>query len=119
MVGVGDLARMDEEGYFYIVDRKTDMILSGGVNVYPREIEEALLRHDAVAEAAVVGVPDEVWGEQVRAFVVLRERGADPDAVAAEACRDLAGYKRPRSVVVVDELPRNSAGKVLKRELRA
>ena len=116
----GDLARVDEEGYIYIVDRKKDMIISGGVNIYPKEIEDALLRHAAIAEVAVIGIPDEDWGERIKAFVVLAA-GADPDgaeAAVAEATSDLAAYKRPRVVEVTDELPRNSTGKLLKRVLR-
>ncbi|HYW03649.1 MAG TPA: AMP-binding protein [Gammaproteobacteria bacterium] len=116
---VGDLARRDEEGYLYIVDRKKDMIISGGVNVYPREIEEHLLRHPGVAEAAVIGVPDEYWGEAVRACVVRRP-GADVTAgqLMAHCEGHLARYKLPRVIAFVDELPRNAAGKVLKRQLR-
>ncbi|MGH3743460.1 MAG: acyl-CoA synthetase [Mycobacteriales bacterium] len=115
----GDLARVDEEGYVYVVDRKKDMIVTGGENVYSRQVEDVLYTHPAVAEAAVVGIPDVHWGETVCAVVVLR-----PDAhVTAEEivalCRDqLAGYKKPRRVAFVDELPKNASGKVLKRELR-
>jgi acyl-CoA synthetase (AMP-forming)/AMP-acid ligase II len=116
----GDLARRDEEGNFYIVDRKKDMIVTGGENVYSREVEEIIYRHPSVAEAAVVGVPDEMWGEKIVAVVQLRE-GAAPDAEAIiRLCQDnLAGYKKPRRVMFMDELPRNAAGKILKRELRA
>jgi acyl-CoA synthetase (AMP-forming)/AMP-acid ligase II len=113
MVGVGDLAQMDD-----IVDRKNDLIISGGINIYPREIEEALIRHPAVREVAVIGVPDPEWGEQVRAFLVLGAEASSPESVLAEACADLADYKRPRSFSVMDELPKTSSGKVLKRELR-
>ncbi|HKJ09885.1 MAG TPA: AMP-binding protein [Gammaproteobacteria bacterium] len=116
---VGDLARRDEEGYLYIVDRKKDMIISGGVNVYPREIEEWLLRHSAVAEAAVIGVPDEYWGEAVQACVVRRP-GAKVTAgqLMAHCEGHLARYKLPRAIAFVDALPRNAAGKVLKRQMR-
>jgi len=115
----GDAGRMDEEGYLYISDRVKDMIVSGGENVYPREVEEVLFEHPAVADVAVIGVPDEKWGESVKAIVVLRE-GASVQAVEIiEHCQGrLAGYKRPRSVEFVAELPRNPSGKVLKRELR-
>lgn len=115
----GDLARRDAEGYFYIVDRKKDMILTGGENVYSREVEEVLHEHPDVGIAAVIGVPDEVWGERVVAVVEpLAGRTPDPDDVR-EFCKErLAGYKCPRLVLVVDELPRNTVGKILKRELR-
>jgi fatty-acyl-CoA synthase len=116
----GDVARRDADGYFYIVDRWKDMYISGGQNVYPAEVENALYGHPAVAEAAVIGVPDERWGEVGRAVVVL---AAGADASAEELvgfCRErLAGFKVPRSVVFVDSLPRNAAGKVLKQDLRA
>jgi long-chain acyl-CoA synthetase len=116
----GDVVRVDEDGYLYVVDRKKDMIISGGTNIYPREVEDILVRHPAVRDAAVVGLPDETWGEQVAAFVVL-----DPAARATiqdldRHCRaSLAGFKIPRRYEVVDALPRNAAGKVLKRELRS
>jgi long-chain acyl-CoA synthetase len=115
----GDLARRDEEGYLYIVDRKNDKIISGGVNIYPREIEEAIARHPAVRDVAVFGVPDSYWGEAVHATVVLA-----PDAVASEqeivdACAGLGRYKLPKQVEFIEALPRNAAGKVLRRELRA
>ena len=116
----GDVARMDDEGFVYIVDRKKDMIVSGAENVYPREVEEVLFRHAAVTEAAVFGLPDEHWGERVAAAIVLRP-GARTDAAELDAlCRaQLAGYKRPRQWFFVDEIPKNVSGKVLKRELRA
>jgi long-chain acyl-CoA synthetase len=115
----GDLARMDDEGYFFLVDRKKDMYISGGVNVYPREIEEFLFRLPGVKEAAVVGVPDDYWGESGKAFVVLKS-GASlaADDVIAACRRNFAGYKVPRQVVFADALPRNAAGKVLKTDLR-
>jgi fatty-acyl-CoA synthase len=117
---VGDLARRDADGFYYMESRKHDMVISGGVNIYPREIEDHLHHHPAVLEAAVIGVPDPEWGESLKAFVV-RRAGAHLTAEDVIAwCRDgLADYKRPRSVVFVDELPRNPTGKVLKRELRA
>ncbi|MCU1502060.1 MAG: hypothetical protein JWM12_1414 [Ilumatobacteraceae bacterium] len=115
----GDLAKWDVAGNCYIVDRKKDMIITGGENVYSREVEEVLYQHPAVAEAAVIGLPDALWGENVVAVI---QRRAGTDATEAELiafCRDsLAGYKKPKRVVFVDELPRNAAGKILKRELR-
>ncbi|MFG1943680.1 class I adenylate-forming enzyme family protein [Nonomuraea sp. NPDC048826] len=120
----GDIVVRDEEGFVHVVDRKKDMIISGGLNIYPREIEDVLATHGAVAEAAVVGTPSEQWGEEVMAYVVLR-RGAEAPAEALfpelEAhCRaGLAGYKIPRRWQVIDELPRNAGGKVVKRDLKA
>ncbi len=115
----GDLARLDEEGFLYIVDRKKDMLISGGENIYPAEVEDVLYRHPAVAEAAVIGVPHERWGEVPRA-VVVRKGGAALTAEELIAFCDgkLARYKIPKSVVFVETLPRNAAGKVLKRLLR-
>ena len=98
-VSVGDMARRDAEGYLYIVDRKKDMVISGGVNIYPREIEEVLLAHPAVADVAVVGVPDEKWGERLRAFAVLRRRWrAEREQMVAVLRGRLAGYKIPREL---------------------
>jgi long-chain acyl-CoA synthetase len=115
----GDLARQDEEGYYYLVDRKKDMYISGGVNVYPREVEEFLFRIPGVKEAAVVGVPDDYWGEVGRAFVVAMPGATlDADAVLAGCRGALASHKVPRQVSFIDALPRNAAGKVLKTELR-
>jgi long-chain acyl-CoA synthetase len=116
----GDLAWQDEDGCYYIVDRKKDMYISGGVNVYPREIEELLFRLHGVREAAVIGMPDDYWGEVGKAFLVL-EPGATLSAEAViDICKEkLAGYKVPRHVAFVEALPRNPAGKVLKTELRA
>jgi long-chain acyl-CoA synthetase len=115
----GDLAWQDEDGCYYIVDRKKDMYISGGVNVFPREVEEFLFRLPGVADAAVVGVPDDYWGEAGKAFLVM-QRGATiaPDTVVAACKQSLAGYKVPRHVAFIDSLPRNAAGKVLKTELR-
>ena len=116
----GDLARMDEEGFVYIVDRKKDMIISGGENIYPRELEEVLYRHPKIQDAAVVGIPDPLWGESVRAFVVLRKGATLREEEVVEYCKaHLASYKKPKSVVFVDSLPRNPSGKVLKTVLRA
>ncbi|MCH2170579.1 long-chain-fatty-acid--CoA ligase [Myxococcota bacterium] len=118
-IHTGDVGRLDAEGYLYIVDRKKDMIVSGAENVYAREVEEGLLEHPAVAEVAVIGVPSERYGEEVKA-VVVRASGEPVEAQELmDFCRDrMAGYKRPRSVDFVDALPRNANGKVLKRVLR-
>lgn len=115
----GDVAFRDPEGFVTIVDRLHDMIVSGGFNVYPREVEDALSSHPAVLEAAVVGVPDEEWGERIHAVVVLRPGKAATQAELAEHVgRATAPYKKPRSVHFADELPKNASGKVLRRELR-
>jgi acyl-CoA synthetase (AMP-forming)/AMP-acid ligase II len=115
----GDVGRWDEDGYLYIVDRKKDMILTGGENVYPREVEEVLYEHPAVGEAAVIGAPDPKWGEKVVAVVCLREGAAAGAEELIVFCRQrIASYKKPRHVVFVDVLPKNASGKVLKRELR-
>ncbi|MER5435357.1 AMP-binding protein [Streptomyces sp. NPDC002588] len=115
----GDIATVDEEGYVYIVDRKTDMVVTGGVNVYPREVEDVLLAHPAVADVAVTGVSSERWGEEIAAWVVpLPHRRIEPEDLAAHCRQRLAGFKTPKQWRVVKELPRNAAGKVLKRELR-
>jgi len=116
----GDMGYIDEGGYLFIMDRSKDMIISGGENIYPREIEEVLIKHPAVREVAVIGVPDAKWGEAIKAVVALQ-----PGASAAEEeligfCKDnIASYKKPKSVDFVDELPKNNYGKILKRELRA
>jgi acyl-CoA synthetase (AMP-forming)/AMP-acid ligase II len=115
----GDGGYVDEGGYLFLTDRIKDMIVSGGENVYPVEVEEALAQHPDVLDVAVIGVPDERWGETVKALVVPRAPGVpDPDELIAFARERLAGYKLPRSVELVDELPRTPSGKVLKRELR-
>jgi fatty-acyl-CoA synthase len=117
---VGDLARIDGDGYVYLASRVHDMVISGGVNIYPAEIEEHLHRHPEVLEAAVIGVPDEMWGERLKAFVVSRPGSQLTAEDVVQFCREgLADFKRPREVVFVDALPRNPTGKVLKRELRA
>ena len=116
---VGDLGRVDADGYYYLESRKHDMVISGGVNIYPREIEDHLSTHPAILEVAVVGVPDAEWGETLRAFVVVRGGQAVTDAEVIEYCRrGLADYKRPRKVTFLHELPRNPTGKILKRELK-
>jgi acyl-CoA synthetase (AMP-forming)/AMP-acid ligase II len=117
---VGDVAWLDDEGYLHICDRKTDLVISGGMNVYPAEVEAVLHAHPDVADAAVIGVPDEEWGERVHAVVVAKPgRGVDPAALDAFVAGRLAGFKRPRSWDVRAELPRTESGKLLKRVLRA
>jgi fatty-acyl-CoA synthase len=117
---VGDLARVDSDGFVYLASRVHDMVISGGVNIYPAEIEEHLHRHPDVMEAAVVGVPDDEWGERLVAFVVTRPGAGLTAEEVIQFCREgLADYKRPRQVEFMDALPRNPTGKVLKRELRA
>ncbi len=119
-VSVGDLARRDADGFIYIVDRKKDMVISGGVNIYPREIEEVLHKHPALVEAAVVGVPDDYYGEALRAFVVLRPgMNATAEELGAHCRATLSGYKVPKEFRHVEALPRNAGGKVLKKDLRA
>jgi long-chain acyl-CoA synthetase len=115
----GDLGRKDEDGWYYIVDRSKDMIIRGGYNVYPREIEEVLMTHPAVSLAAVIGVPDESHGEEVKA-VVIPEKGVDvtPEELVAWSKEQMAGYKYPRIVELVDSLPMTATGKILKRELK-
>ena len=117
---VGDVAYRDTDGYYYICDRKRDMIITGGMNVYPAEIEAALELHPAVYEAAVFGIPSDEWGESVHAVVVaLPDSGADEASLIEHLRAHLAGYKVPRSFTWVDELPKTGSGKILKRELRA
>ena len=115
----GDAGTMDDEGYVYLQDRVKDMVVSGGENVYPRVVEEVLFKHPAIADAAVIGVPDEQWGETVKAVVVLREGASATHEEIIEFCRgQLGGFELPRSVDLVSSLPRGASGKVLKRELR-
>jgi long-chain acyl-CoA synthetase len=115
----GDIARMDEEGYFEIVDRKKDLIICGGFNVYPRDVEEALYRHPSIQEAAVLGIPDEYRGETVKAFVVLKEGETAEEEEIIAFCRDhLAPYKVPRAIEFRLNLPKSAVGKVLRRELQ-
>ena len=118
-VKTGDLGRFDAEGYLYIVDRKKDMVLSGGYNIYSKEVELVLQAHPAVQDAAVIGVPDPVFGEAVAAFVELRPGASATEADIIEHCRErIAGYKKPKFVRFASPLPRNSTGKVQKFELR-
>jgi long-chain acyl-CoA synthetase len=114
----GDAGYRDEDGYLFVVDRIKDVIISGGENVYPKDVEDVLYAHPAVREVAVIGAPDETWGEVVTAVVVAREP-VEPGALIEHCRTRLAGYKRPRAVRFVDALPRNPSGKILKRELRA
>jgi long-chain acyl-CoA synthetase len=117
---VGDMALQDEEGYYYIVDRKKDMLISGGVNIYPREIEEVLYTHPGILDVAVIGVPDPVWGESVKAIVVPREGAALSEEDVIDFCNGkIASYKKPKSVDFINELPRNPSGKILKVNLRS
>ena len=115
----GDAGYLDEQGYLYIHDRVKDMIISGGENVYPAEVENAVYSHPDVSDVAVVGVPDEKWGEAIKAFVVLKP-GANQDekAIIDFSRTQIAAYKCPKTVDFIDTLPRNASGKVLRRELR-
>jgi long-chain acyl-CoA synthetase len=117
---VGDMGYLDADGYLYIVDRKTDMVISGGVNIYPAEIEEILHQHPAILDVAVIGVPNEDWGEELKAVVQLKPGAQATADDVIDFCRErLADYKRPRTVDFVAEVPRNPSGKLLKREIRA
>ena len=114
-----DVGRFDKDGFLYLVDRTSDMIITGGYNVYPREVEDALLAHRAVLECAVVGAPHEKWVEVVTAFVVMRPGiAASEDELIRFARERLASYKVPKSVRFVDQIPKNAVGKVLRRALR-
>lgn len=115
----GDMGRYDEKGYIYIVDRKRDMICSGGENIYPREIEEVLYQHPSVVEAAVIGIPDPYWVEKVHAVVALKKDANTTAQELIDFCKQkMARYKAPKSVEIVDSLPKNPAGKIMKREIR-
>jgi long-chain acyl-CoA synthetase len=117
-LNTGDVGRIDEDGYFYIVDRTKDMIIRGGYNVYPREIEEVLYEHPAVAEAAVIGIPHDSLGEEVGAAVALKKDAAvTPDELREYVKARVAAYKYPRQVWLVDTLPKGPTGKLLKREI--
>jgi long-chain acyl-CoA synthetase len=114
----GDVGYRDKEGFFYIVDRKTDMIIRGGENIYPREIDEVLYKHPAVAAAATIGVPDQLYGEEVAAFIVLKEETNATEAELIAHCKsELADYKCPKSIRIVKDIPKGPTGKLLKREL--
>jgi fatty-acyl-CoA synthase/long-chain acyl-CoA synthetase len=116
---VGDIAMFDEEGFYYICDRKKDMIISGGVNIYPAEIEAALEQHPDINDVAVFGIPDDEWGEAIHAIVVIKPGASlTKDQIIAFARQTLAGYKVPRSISYMEEIPRTGSGKILKRDLR-
>jgi long-chain acyl-CoA synthetase len=116
----GDLATVDEDGYYFIVDRKKELIIRGGYNVYPREVEEVLYEHPAVREAAVVGIPHDEWGEEVGAAVSLKDgQEVGPEELIAFVKEQIASYKYPRRIWFVDELPKGPTGKILKREIAA
>ena len=113
----GDVGRMDEDGFFYILDRKNDMLISGGYNVYPREVEEVLLSYPGVIEAAVVGLPDPKWGDRIHAVITARP-GVDEVALLGHAAGHLANYKRPKAVEIWESLPKSAANKILRRQIR-
>jgi fatty-acyl-CoA synthase len=115
----GDCGRLDEDDFLYIVDRKKDMIITGGENVYPREIEEVLYRHPKILEAAVIGLPDPVWGEKIHAVVALKDGELLNEQEVINYTREnLSSFKKPKSIRFVDRLPRSSTGKVLKYVIR-
>ena len=115
----GDIGYLDTNRYLYITDRKNDMIISGGANVYPREIEEVIATHPSVAEVAVIGIPDNTWGESVKAFVVPHEKKQLSENEIIEFClTHLASYKKPKSVEILSLLPKNAYGKIEKQTLR-
>ena len=115
----GDAAIMDADGYIYIQDRIKDMIITGGENVYPAQVESAIYGHPAIAEVAVIGIPSEKWGEEVKACVVAKPgHEIDPDSVIAYARENVAAFKAPKSIDVIPEMPRNASGKILRRQLR-
>ena len=114
----GDLGYRDEDGYFYVVDRKSDMIIRGGENIYPREIDEVLYQHPKVKDAATMGVPDELYGEEVKSFIVLRDGQQATERELIEFCIErLADFKCPTSIEFVEDIPKGPTGKLLKREL--
>ena len=117
---VGDIAYLDQDMCLYIVDRKADLVISAGVNIYPAEVERTLEKHPEVKEAAVIGIPDPDWGEALKAFVILEPDAAcSQDELIAYCTQHLARFKRPRSITFVDDFPRSPQGKVLKRILRS
>jgi len=114
----GDLGYLDGEGFLHLVSRLSDVIISGGINIYPAEIEQVLMLHPSIIDAAVLGQPDEKWGQSVKAYVVVREgENLDPEAVQRHCTAHLADYKKPRSVVFVPSLPKNAGGKTVKSSL--
>ncbi len=115
----GDIAIQDEDGFYYIVDRTTDLIIRGGLNVYPREVEEVMITHEAVSLVAVIGMPDEEYGEEVKACVVLKEGASITDSELITWTKaHIADYKYPRYIEFMDHLPMSATGKILKKELR-
>jgi len=115
----GEIMKMDKEGFYYVVDRKKDMIISGGVNIYPAEIEQVLFTHPKIFDVAVIGIPDKEWGESVMAIVQLKGgEGATEEEILAFARENLSGYKKPKYVEFMDELPRLPDGKIKKRKLK-
>jgi len=116
---VGDVGMLDDDGYLFITDRAKDMIIAGGVNIYPAEIEAAILRHPDIQDVAVIGIPDDEFGEQIKAFCELKPGHQADEGSILDFCREhLASYKRPKTLSIVEELPRNTMGKLLKRDLR-
>jgi acyl-CoA synthetase (AMP-forming)/AMP-acid ligase II len=114
------MAKVDDDGYIYIVDRKIDMIISGAINIYPREIENVLYQHPAIKEAVVIGVPDPEWGEAIKAVVQLKEGMRATEEEIIDFCKKhLASYKKPKSVDFEEQLPLGTGGKILKRVVRA
>ena len=114
----GDLGCQDEDGFFYVVDRKSDMIIRGGENIYPREIDEVLYQHPKVQDAATVGVKDDLYGEEVKSFIVLRDgEQASEEEILGFCSERLADFKCPKSIEFLDEIPKGPTGKLLKREL--
>lgn len=118
-ITVGDLGRKDENGFIYLAGRKKDMVISGGVNIYPDEIEDVLYKHPDVLDVAVIGIPDKIWGESLKAFIVRRNNQSTEQELIDFCKQNLASYKKPKSIEFVNELPRNAAGKILKKDLRA
>ena len=115
----GDIAVFDEEGYFSIVDRKKDMIISGGFNIYPRDVDEVLFSHPKILEACAIGVPDDYSGERIKAYVVLKEgETASPEEIIDYCKQNLVKYKVPKYVEFVKDLPKSAVGKILRKDLR-
>jgi long-chain acyl-CoA synthetase len=115
----GDMAKMDEDGYLYLVERKKDLIIRGGFNIYPRDIEETLYKHPSVQDAVAIGVPDPVMGEEIKVYIVLKEGAATAPQEILRYCQDqLAKHKWPKHIDIVKTIPRNPMGKILRKELR-